>query len=149
MAADRLTWRGTALAAPRPQQGGDPMRALTAAALTVALAGIFASPAFAQDTKKDAPLDPKLVQRGEQVYAEQKCSMCHSVQGKGNKAGALDDVGTRLSEEDIRQWMINPRVMTEKAKSTRKPLMPAYTKLPKEDLEAVIAYMRSLRGAKK
>jgi mono/diheme cytochrome c family protein len=124
------------------------MRALTAAALTVAMAGIFASPALAQDTKPDTKLDPKLVQRGEQVYTAQKCSMCHSIQGKGNKAGPLDDVGARLSEEDIRQWMINPRVMTEKAKSTRKPLMPAYTKLPKEDLDAVIAYMRSLRGGK-
>jgi mono/diheme cytochrome c family protein len=124
------------------------MHALTVAALTVALAGICASPAFAQVTKPDTKLDPKLVQRGEQVYGAQKCSMCHSIQGKGNKAGALDDVGARLSEEDIRQWMINPRVMTEKSKSTRKPLMPAYTKLAKEDLEAVIAYMRSLRGAK-
>jgi mono/diheme cytochrome c family protein len=120
------------------------MRALTVAAVTIALAGIFSAPAFAQDTK----LDPKLVQRGEKVYAEQKCAMCHSIQGKGNKAGALDDLGTRLSEEDIRQWMINPRVMTEKSKSTRKPLMPAYTKSPKEDLDAVIAYMRSLRAKK-
>jgi mono/diheme cytochrome c family protein len=125
------------------------MRALTAAALAVFLAGIFAAPASAQNTKQDTKLDPKLVQRGEQVYAEQKCSMCHSIQGKGNKAGPLDDVGVRLSEEDIRQWMINPRVMTEKTKATRKPLMPAYTKLPKEDLDAVIAYMRSLRGEKK
>lgn len=120
------------------------MRALTVAAVTIALAGICSAPAFAQDTK----LDPKLVQRGEKVYAEQKCSMCHAIQGKGNKAGALDDVGARLSEEDIRQWMINPRVMTEKSKSTRKPLMPAYTKIPKEDPDAVIAYMRSLRGGK-
>jgi mono/diheme cytochrome c family protein len=125
------------------------MRALTSATLAVALAGIFAAPAFAQDTKVDPKLDPKLVQRGEQVYTAQKCAMCHSIQGKGNKAGALDDVGARLSEEDLRQWMINPRVMTEKSKSTRKPLMPAYTKLPKEDLEGVIAYMRSLRGGKK
>jgi mono/diheme cytochrome c family protein len=125
-----------------------PMRALTATTLAVALAAILAVPAFAQDTKQDTKLDPKLVQRGEKVFAEQKCSMCHSIQGKGNKAGPLDNVGAKLTEEDIRQWMINPRVMTEKAKSTRKPLMPAYTKLPKEDLDAVIAYMRSLRGGK-
>jgi cytochrome c1 len=45
--------------------------------------------------------------------------------------------------------MINPRVMAEKTKATRKPLMPAYTKLSKEDLEAVIAYMRTLKGPAK
>lgn len=120
------------------------MRSLTVAALSIALVGIFAAPAIAQDTK----LDPKLVQRGEKLYAEHKCSMCHSIQGKGNKAGPLDDVGTRLSEEEIRQWLISPRVMAEKSKATRKPLMPAYTKLSKEDLDAVIVYMRSLRGGK-
>jgi mono/diheme cytochrome c family protein len=116
------------------------MRVFTGIA-AAALVGLFSTPAFAQDTK--------LVQRGEQLYGEHKCSMCHSVAGKGNKAGALDDVGTRLSEEEIRQWMINPRVMAEKTKATRKPLMPAYTKLSKEDLEAVIAYMRSLKGPAK
>lgn len=106
-----------------------------------ALVGLFSTPVFAQDAK--------LVERGQQVYAEQKCSMCHSIAGKGNKAGALDDVGTRLSEEEIRQWMTNPRVMAEKVKATRKPLMPAYTKLSKEDLDAVIAYMQSLKGPAK
>ena len=121
------------------------MRALTGTALVIAMAAIFSAPALAQDTK----LDPKLVQRGEQLYAEQKCAMCHSLAGKGNKAGALDDVGTRLTEEEIRQWMINPRVMAEKTKATRKPLMPAYAKMSKEDLEAVITYMRSLKGPAK
>jgi cytochrome c2 len=125
------------------------MRALTAAALAVVLAGIFAAAASAQDTKQDPKPDPKLVQRGEQLYAEQKSSMCHSIQGKGNKAGPLDGMGARLSEEDIRQWLINPRVMAEKTKSTRKPLKGAYTKLPREDLDALIAYMRSLRDVKK
>jgi mono/diheme cytochrome c family protein len=121
------------------------MRSLTVAALTVAFAAIFAAPVAAQDTK----LDPKLVQRGAKVYAEHKCAMCHSIEGKGNKAGALDDVGSRLSEEDIRQWIINPRVMAEKTKSTRKPIMPAYPKMSREDLDSVIAYMQSLRGKAK
>jgi mono/diheme cytochrome c family protein len=83
--------------------------------------------------------------QGEKLYADQKCSMCHSVAGKGNAKGPLDDVGSRLSDEDIRQWLINPRVMSEKAKSTRKPLMPAYTKLKAEDLNALIAYLKTLK----
>lgn len=87
----------------------------------------------------------KSVERGQKVYADQKCSVCHSIGGKGNAKGPLDNVGAKLSEEEIRQWMIAPRVMAEKTKATRKPLMPEYTKLPKEDLDAVIAYMRSLK----
>lgn len=87
----------------------------------------------------------KDVERGQKVYVEQKCSMCHSIAGKGNAKGPLDNVGAKLTEEEIRQWMIAPRVMAEKMKSTRKPLMPAYTKLSKEDLTAIIAYMHSLK----
>ena len=91
-----------------------------------------------------AAQDKAVVAHGEKVYAAQKCAMCHSIAGKGNAKGPLDDVG-RLSDEDLRQWMIAPRVMAEKTKSTRKPLMPEYTKLSKEDLDAVIAYLRTLK----
>jgi cytochrome c2 len=87
----------------------------------------------------------KGVEHGQKMYVDQKCSMCHSIAGKGNAKGPLDNVGAKLSEEEIRQWLIAPRVMTEKTKATRKPLMPEYTKLAKEDLEALIAYMRSLK----
>ena len=30
--------------------------------------------------------------KGEQVYAAQKCSMCHQIAGKGNKLSPLDGV---------------------------------------------------------
>jgi mono/diheme cytochrome c family protein len=87
----------------------------------------------------------KGVERGMKLYAEQKCTMCHAIAGKGNAKGPLDNVGAKLSEEEIRQWLISPKVMAEKTKATRKPPMPDYTKLPKEDLGALIAYMRSLK----
>jgi mono/diheme cytochrome c family protein len=87
----------------------------------------------------------KNVERGQKLYVDQKCSVCHSVAGKGNAKGPLDNVGAKLSEEEIRQWLIAPRVMAEKAKATRKPLMPEYTKLQKQDLDALIAYLRSLK----
>ena len=87
----------------------------------------------------------KGVEHGQKLYADQKCSVCHSVAGKGNAKGPLDNVGAKLSEEEIRQWLIAPRVMAEKTKSTRKPVMPEYTKLAKDDLDALIAYLRSLK----
>lgn len=91
-----------------------------------------------------AAQDKAVAAHGEKVYAAQKCSMCHSIAGKGNAKGPLDNAG-RLSDEDLRQWMIAPRVMAEKTKSTRKPIMPEYTKLSKEDLDAVVAYLKTLK----
>ena len=88
------------------------------------------------------------VQRGQKVYAVNKCQMCHSIAGKGNQKGPLDDVGSRLSAVELRQWLINPKEMTAKAKSTRKPPMPNYAKLSKEDVEALVAYMQTLKGKK-
>ena len=79
------------------------------------------------------------------VYADQKCAACHSIAGKGNQKGALDDVGSRLTMDEIRAWIVNPAEMTKKTKAERKPPMRAYPKLPKEDLDAIVAYMLSLK----
>ena len=85
------------------------------------------------------------VERGVKIYGDQKCAVCHSVAGKGNPKGALDDVGRRLTAEEIRAWIVNPAEMTKKAKAERKPPMRAYPNLAKEDLDALVAYMASLK----
>ena len=95
-----------------------------------------ALPASAQDARID---------KGKQVYTAQKCQACHSVAGVGNKKGALDDVGTRLKEDDIRQWIVAAPEMAAKAKADRKPPMKAYATLPKEDVDALVAYLASLK----
>jgi mono/diheme cytochrome c family protein len=84
------------------------------------------------------------VAKGQQVYADQKCALCHSIGDKGNKKGPLDVVGSKLSAADLRLWMTDAKAMTEKTKSTRKPEMKSYN-LPKADLDALIAYMQSLK----
>ena len=84
-------------------------------------------------------------ERGMKVYADQKCSICHSIDGKGNAKGPLDSVGLKLSADEIREWMVHPAEMTKKTKAERKPPMRAYPKLAKEDLDAVVAYMLSLK----
>ena len=40
-----------------------------------------------------APQDAALVKKGQDVYAAQKCSTCHSIAGKGGKQSPLDGVG--------------------------------------------------------
>jgi mono/diheme cytochrome c family protein len=84
--------------------------------------------------------------KGEQVYAAQKCAVCHNIMGKGAKNNPLDGVGKKLSAADIREWIVNPVEMTKKTKSTGKPPMPnRYAKLPAAEIDALVAYMQSLK----
>jgi mono/diheme cytochrome c family protein len=84
--------------------------------------------------------------KGAKVYTEQKCGTCHAIAGKGNAKGALDDVGSKLSAADIHQWIVDPVGSAAKAKATRKPVMTAkYGSLPKEDVDALVAYLASLK----
>jgi mono/diheme cytochrome c family protein len=85
------------------------------------------------------------IERGKQVYAAQKCQVCHSIAGVGNKKGALDDVGVRLKADDIRQWITAAPEMAAKTKAERKPPMKAYPNLAKEDLDALVAYLAGLK----
>jgi mono/diheme cytochrome c family protein len=87
--------------------------------------------------------DPKL-ERGIKVYADQKCAMCHSIGETGNKKGPLDGVGTKLSLEELRLWIVDAKGMTAKTGAPRKPFMRDY-QLPKDDLDALVAYMASLK----
>ena len=111
---------------------------MTRAAVLV-MVGVLGLPAIA------VAQDKALIERGMKVYGEQKCSICHSIDGKGNAKGPLDSVGLKLSADEIREWIVHPAEMTKKTKAERKPPMRAYPKLAKEDLDAVVAYMQSLK----
>jgi mono/diheme cytochrome c family protein len=84
-------------------------------------------------------------EKGQQVFAAQKCSICHSIAGKGNSKGPLDDVGAKHSPEAIRQWLADAPGMAAKAKAARKPAMKSYANLPNEDVEALVAYLITLK----
>ena len=104
----------------------------------VALAAC-AAPAFAQSPAA----------AGEKVFTEKKCGICHLVGDVGNKKGpVLDGVGSKLSPKDIREWITNAPEMAAKANSTRKPPMKAYTDFSKEDVDALVAYVTTLKNKK-
>jgi mono/diheme cytochrome c family protein len=84
------------------------------------------------------------VAKGEKLFADQKCSLCHSIGDKGNKKGPLDGVGTKLKAEEIREWIVDAKGMTAKTKATRKPEMRQFT-LPKDDVDALVAYLGTLK----
>lgn len=103
----------------------------------VIAAGLFvaATAAAADDVK---------VAKGAQVYTDQKCGMCHSIGDKGNKKGPLDSVGSKYSAAELQSWIVDAKGMTAKTSAPRKPEMKNYT-MAKDDLDALVAYMASLK----
>ena len=89
--------------------------------------------------------DKAAVAHGIKVYAAQKCNVCHSIEGKGKKTGPLDGVASKLSEAEIREWIVDAKGMTKKTNSKKKPVMKDYAKLSKEDIEGLVAYMMTLK----
>ena len=84
------------------------------------------------------------VARGQQVFTDQKCSLCHSIGDKGNRKGPLDGVASKVSADDIRSWVTDAKGMIAKTKPPRRPEMKAFT-LPKDDVDALVAYLGTLK----
>lgn len=99
---------------------------------------LIASPiAAAGQTQMAAPVTA----RGAAVYASLKCAACHGLDGKGNQKRALDAVGSKMTAEEIRLWIVDPVDMAKKTEPPRKTIMKPYTKLPPEDLAALVAFL--------
>ena len=94
-----------------------------------------AGAAAAQDAK---------VKKGMQVFTDQKCSLCHSIGETGNKKGPLDEVGSTLTADVIRQWIVDSKGMTEKTAAERKPVMKEF-KLGKDEVDGLVAYLQTLK----
>jgi len=108
--------------------------------VTLVGAVLATSAVLAQDAAKIAA--------GQKVYADEKCSTCHQIAGKGAKTSPLDGVGAKLSEADIRGWLTNTAAM--EAKLSKKPPMSMATymkthKLKDADVDALTAYLMSLK----
>jgi cytochrome c2 len=104
------------------------------AALILAALTALPSVAFAQGN----------VEKGKQLFGTHKCTMCHSIDGKGNAKGPLDSVGAKLTAAEIRQWLVDPAEMTKKTKAQRKPPMKIKP-LPGDDVDALVAYLVTLK----
>ena len=112
---------------------------------TLTMVAVTLSAAITPSLASAGP-DAAQVKHGQQVYAAQKCQGCHAIGGKGYKANPLDGVGTKLTADDIRAWILRPKEMATKTKSTKKPPMAdRYAKLPAADIDGLVAYMQSLK----
>ena len=87
------------------------------------------------------------VEKGAVLFGAQKCTLCHSLDGKGNAKGPLDGIGSKLKAEEIRQWLVAPVEMAAKVNAARKPPMKSFSTLPKEDLDALVVFLASKKKA--
>jgi len=89
------------------------------------LLAALASPVFSADDAKARGLINSL-----------GCKGCHSFEGSGGTLGpALDGVGKRLSKEQIKTKMLDPKGTNPAS------MMPAYGHLATADIEALIDFL--------
>lgn len=126
-------------------------------ALVVLLAALFAhrhnrarvpatsEPATAENLTPLGDLDPGLVERGREVWAETSCSRCHAIAGRGNPRSPLDAIGARRSRSSIRAWATAaPSVQGGLSRSVVRSKQEI-AGMPAEDLDALAEYLASLR----
>ena len=106
----------------------------------VMMAVIVATP-FGLATAASARAD-----KGMTVFVEQKCTQCHSIADRGNKKGALDDVGGKLTAAQIREWITDPVAMAARTTPppTRKPAMKK-TPMSAGDVDALVGMLAGLK----
>jgi cytochrome c553 len=78
--------------------------------------------------------------RGARIFAAQKCAACHSLDGKDTRKRSLETIGSRMTAEEIRLWIVDPVDMAKKTEPPHKAVMKAY-KLPEGDLTALVAFL--------
>jgi cytochrome c553 len=79
------------------------------------------------------------IDHGKEVFAAQKCPMCHSIAGVGNKKYPLDGIGSKMKAEALKEFAKNP-------KGTKPNItMKAYSSLSDKDLDDLVAYMLTLK----
>ena len=104
--------------------------------ISIALVMFAVAGASAQDAKK--------VAAGKSVYDKNGCAKCHQIAGKGSKISPIDGVGSKLSADEIKQWLTDPDAMT--AKLPKKPAVKMKkVELSDADLDNLVHYMLSLK----
>jgi len=116
-----------------PDERRESMKTIVATCATLFV--LASGTAAAQDAK---------VKKGMQVFATQKCSQCHSIAGKGNAKGKMDDVGSKLTPDEMREWITDPVGMAAKNKKDRKPPMKKKA-ISSDDVDALVAYLSTLK----
>jgi mono/diheme cytochrome c family protein len=106
------------------------MLVLSAAVLALGFAGVTS----AQDAAK--------IEKGKAAFdaAKPACKACHN-----EKKNSLDNFGATGTADDVKAWVRTPK--EQFTKTGKKGMMPAFpaAKISDEDLDALAAYLMSLK----
>jgi len=83
------------------------------------------------------------LERGEHLFELHQCYTCHRIGFLGGMGGpVLSEIGSRRSEDQLRQVLINPQAFNPSSKMPKPRLSPS-------DLDYLVLYLSSLtNGAK-
>lgn len=93
--------------------------------------------------------DDALVEQGIALYDKYSCDKCHRIGRRGARKGPLDGVGSKLTEEEIRNWFVNPAEMEaqmEEPPTGSNSMANTLDRRPlaEEEVDALTAYMLTL-----
>jgi cbb3-type cytochrome oxidase cytochrome c subunit len=98
--------------------------------ILIALTLPFTSPALAAGDEV----------RGRELINSSGCKGCHKIEGQGGSLGpALDGVGKRLTPEQLRQQLVNPKARNPSS------TMPSFSHLPNKDIQALVDFLEGLK----
>ena len=105
-------------------------------------------PALPNDVVTMAAKTQDNIARGRAVYAQQKCATCHSIAEEGNSRASLDDVGARHGAAQLRAWITGTGAAADALAPATARRKQRYLDIPAGDLDALIAYLSTLKSAK-
>lgn len=78
--------------------------------------------------------------KGKQIFEREKCSYCHTINGKGGSVGPnLTFVGSKRSRDYIMEQIKNPKSHNPNT------AMPSFSNLPEQDIRAIADYLSNLK----
>jgi len=108
-------------------------------------AAVTEVPSLPAQPAPTSPPDPTLVARGRDVYDGQACARCHALEGGGNPRSPLDGVGARRSASDLRAWVTGSGPAREELTRSTLRTKRGFAELPEAQIEALVAFLSSLR----
>lgn len=79
-----------------------------------------------------------VVLTGMKVFEKQGCIQCHSISGKGSSRFPLDGISSRMSEIEIKEWIVAGPTVRKKLPAAIVSLKSTYTTMPQQEMKQLL-----------
>jgi hypothetical protein len=77
------------------------------------------------------------------VFEKHGCVQCHSIYGKGNTRLPLDGIGSRLSEKEIRHWIVADPAIRNKLSPGIIKFKSSYADMPEQEMKQLLNLLKN------